>query len=257
MKNTPHTAHRFPLSAFLLVLLFLMSIGCSKNDGLPLETISQISLEKNGTSQINEYYLDSVKVPEGTFALDDSSIFLHITSELFDDKADVGLIKFWAFTTQERYYAFGNEHNIPLREVTEMAEHLHFVADSAGIITHFETDSTFVIPQWYLDYCKDYHDLVVNGFLGGVEFRTPLMLFKKCQDGTGGLPWAGGPLPIMPPTWNNKVSRHFDIGLYSLFSVFDNYVFSGHLFTFSNWGFNSVCWENTVLDNRMTSGINY
>jgi hypothetical protein len=61
--------------------------------------------------------------------------------------------------------------------------------------------------------------------------------------------------PIMPPTWKDKVSEIEVVGVFGGASLWGKIFYRKHLVTVYLWGFDRLCFEGTIVDNKMRSGF--
>lgn len=199
-----------------------------------------------------EFYLDSLAVLEGTFALDDDSLYIAITGELTPEPGR-GLIKIWGFSSKAGYLAWADAHNLPAARNLAIEEHLRNYADTSGAVSIY--DSTGAIPQWYIDYEISY--LKKMGILDerSIEDRSLCWLRKGCNH-TGGVPMLTT-LPLMWPGWNDAVSRFDHLVIYGNVKLYSKRFYKRRFFDYWNWGYQEICFRGPLAyaNNRMRSGF--
>jgi|GEM_PF-1771986 len=160
------------------------------------------------------------------------------------------IVNVYKFSTKSAYIQFGSANNLAIGKGLQIAEHLRHIADSSGVIAQYETTGT--IPSWYSEYEEDYYE---STFLqGAAEDRNIFIsLYKKCEG--GGIIPMFRTYPVMPPTWNNKVSKVQTVGIYAGTAMFDFAFYNTHIGTIWLFGFETFCLEGTSADNKMSSGF--
>jgi hypothetical protein len=245
------------LYALAAALCFPALFGCDKDKGaLPahLEFAEDNIESRSEDSQIYEFYLDRNPVPNGTFEIDDDSLYVAVTGEPTSNP-NVGLIKIWGFSSREGYLAWADAHGLPAARNLEIEEHLSSYAEASGADTIYE--QTGEVPQWYTDYETAYLKQMGLFRPDEVEMRTICWLRKNCGD-SGGAPMLRT-LPVMWPGWNKKVSRYDNLVVLGNVMMYDRTFYRKRFYNYWDWGWKEVCFRGPLAEfnDRMSSGFNF
>jgi len=206
-------------SIFLFALFLFAS--CNKQTQEPLE-------EKEGVITEYQYFFDGEKVGDTFFNPEDENLLIAVTAEPSANPEE-GLVKIWAFTSEDKYIAWGETHNTPVTPLLEMEKHLR---------------------QYIIDNNVEQIYEGVNA-----TERGSAMLHKDCTGGSSAPLLAT--LPAMWPGWNNRVSSYFPFGIYSGLMVFDRSFYRSRMAIVWNWGWTRYCFSGPLgfLNDRMSSAI--
>jgi hypothetical protein len=257
------------LTAFSLIVLFLLILGCSKNkneDLMPNSTTPNENLHlANNTSTssipneqgyIEIYSIDEIVVPKDEFQWNIEGRMYHSTLGE-KDNLDSKNVYHMAFSTEEGYHTYmrneiGEKYDIH----KAIIEHLRDYADSSGAVAYFDEHGQ--VPQFYLDYEKSYlaRNLPAED-LGASQQRTILaFLFKDLFCGNNfalGLPLLGTPFFI----FNDNEASSFEgllVGGYHM--GFDKAFYRVHIYSLWVWGI--TCYNlPPAVDNQISSWWNF
>ena len=127
-------------------------VACEKaeNGVQPENTVAKSSENPQAlTGKVTQIFrLDGVDVPEGTFALDDPNRFIVLHQE------SMTLLIVNGFTSQEKYFQFGEGKGYDFRRAQKIEDHLSAYAESSGAIA--EQEATGQIPKWWNQYAENY-----------------------------------------------------------------------------------------------------
>ena len=142
----------FKLSLFVLVAIMTTFVACSKSEnGLQPETAvvkpAETPQALSGKS-VEIFRLDGVDVGGGTFALDDPNIPIVLHQE------NTTTLIINGFTSQEKFFQFGDDNGWDFRLGQKIEEHLAAYAVSSGAVA--EEEATGQIPKWWNQYAADY-----------------------------------------------------------------------------------------------------
>lgn len=134
----------FKFSFFTLMVIMTALVACNKT-----ENAVQPENVQSLTGKVTQIFrLDGVDVPEGTFALDDSSRYIVLHQE------STTLLIVNGFTSQEKYFQFGEDKGYDFRRAQRIEDHLSAYAESSGAIA--EQEATGQIPKWWNQYAENY-----------------------------------------------------------------------------------------------------
>jgi hypothetical protein len=233
-----------------LILMFLILLFSCQNEA----SDKQGEVKGNGEANLEqsiEYYLDGERMEEGRYkALDDR--FHNVVSPKDPKNPDPKHVIINAFTTVDKYVAFGLENGMPLDKTVEFETAVENYIQEHGIEQIYE--ETGELPQHFLDFQDEYY----NRLFPKKERskKMPSVLYK---DYFGGPAWVAvlSYTAVMAPGWNNTVSRYYHLGIYGLFSVYDKWAFRNRMATLWGWGWNYILFSGPLssLNNRTSSCI--
>ena len=216
---------------WLLFLLILSIIGCDITSDTPITSNSNIELRDTVLPQSwpAEYFFNNHLVSEGTFSLEDSTLYL-VFEGVQANQAGAVRWKIHAFTSKSGYTQFGDSRGWYFSTFLQIEEHLAAYAERTGAIMHYET--TGEVSQSYTDYEEEY----VARVLAGVKPRSTIaMLHKDFIQGPSAPTFPGIGLPVMWPGWNNKTSAFTPLLIGGVHNVYDRWFYGRRIGTISGF----------------------
>jgi hypothetical protein len=264
MLNTRKTLAFFKV---LCIVVLFVAVSCEE-DQLRVTSEPSASEASKGAGDSDhdlitkdvtiEYYLNDRRVRPGSFDPENPELYV-LASGVPDSTGDaVEKVVIHAYSTKEGYIKFGKVHNLKLEEQLFFEEHMSEYAKTSGAIAYF--DRTGTIPDFYSTYCKEFYNTVFKPSINGKVAGTPIALHK---DYVVGPTWISitGTLAIMPPGWNNQVSRYMSFGIYGATTMYDDTFFRKRLFTRWGWGWNFILLHASYglgfANDKMSSGLNF
>ncbi len=243
--------NKFKLSFAIIIAILIgtIFIGCEKENELissENEAEENTVVEKSAEINIIQYIynIDNKQVSETVFNQQQDDL-LTLLSGKHDKELKKDIITIDAFTTEEKYIAFGEKNNIKLKEQIQFENHMREYVEENGIEEIYE--KTGKVPQSYLDYEKQYHEKVFGKM---PENKALAVAFHKDFWGQGSTALMFNTCPFMWPGWNNETSSLLNVGVYGVLTLYDRTFYRSRLTTIWNWGMSFI---NLWGCNDMTS----
>ncbi len=201
----------------LLFLLMISTIGCDVTSDSPINSDPIVELRDTVAPQSwpAEYFFNNHSVSEGTFSLEDSTLYLVFEGVQANQAGDVRW-KIHAFTTKSGYTQFGDSKGWYFSTFLQIEEHLSVYAERTGAIARYE--ATGEVPQPYIDYEEAY----VANALNSIKPRSAIaILHKEFSQGPSASTFPGIGLPVMWPGWNNQTSAFTPLFLGGVHNIYD------------------------------------
>jgi hypothetical protein len=195
-------------------------------------------------------YLDNVPVNALTFNDSTDNWVLFLTKL---DETQNEVLEIRKYTNKADYLLYGDENNIPIRNIILVGTILRDYAIENGVIDYYELNGT--VPEYYINYENEIYRRYLNK--DPIQERNLwLQLYDFCgiNESNPSIPMIRT-YPFMPWGWNNRVSKFTVVGIYGGLAIFNKTFYSDHLGTFWSWGMNDVCLMGFLADNRLSSGI--
>lgn len=162
------------------------------------------------------------------------------------------------YSNRVLYEAHGDSVGIDLRGQLKISDILRMVADSADL-----GSNTYTIPDWYQAFSDS---LIISYTLNNNQNTNNLIIGTQLSDTPNNcvtwgasivIPGVAVTLPVMPPTWNNRVSGVGFLGVGGILHIYDHIFFGKYLGAVSGWGFSKIPLCRTAANRRMSSAIRY
>lgn len=215
----------------LLFLLIIITVGCDITSDSSITSNPNVELRDTVAPQSwpAEYFFNNHPVSEGTFSLEDSTLYLVFEGVQANQVGDVRW-KIHGFTTKSGYTQFGDSKGWYFSTFLQIEEHLSAYAERTGVIAHYE--STGEVLQSYTDYEEAYVATVLNG----IKPRSAIaILHKEFSQGPSASTFPGIGLPVMWPNWNNKTSAFTPLFLGGVHNIYDRWFYGKRIGTIAGF----------------------
>jgi hypothetical protein len=172
----------------------------------------------------------------------------HYSILSYDDGINQKQIQIHAFTTLEKYYAFGDKENFYYREA-DIA--LNTIRNRATELNLINLESMDDLPESFKDYMvstwQPVNDLIITKkkrtgiVIGWIYDESSNANFNKGSVTIPGssVPLISGiPMPFMHPGWNNRESKLYPMGIYNWRWVYNKTWFFDKIGSYHWWGYN-------------------
>lgn len=237
---------KFGYLIMIVVLFGSISISCEKEN--EVSTVAKTNISNSQNEIV--YFFDAKPVQKEVFEKRNLEIPFAIVNKQ-DENGVKEITQMHAFSSQEKYFSFGDANGYCYREISEFADEVSKFAESRGIIAEFERSG--LVPDYYYEFeRKKYEELIGKcGRINAIESRYPTFLYLDCFGGDGVvMPLT---LPFMPFN-NNEVSAFDFIGVTGSITMWDKSFYRTLIFSFSGFGFTKRCLP-LGADDRMSSGV--
>lgn len=182
---------------------------------------------------IYTYYFNGVQRKMSEFNPEGENTSSFASLAVYNNSGSLIGVKINEFSTRELYYLFGDRIGRDLRKLDNFTNEVTTHAETSGEISYYERtgDISQSFSAWYeqqllLNYPEDP--------------KSPFTVFKEAWEPSAAWFSTTGKMLVMPPGWNNVVSRFYSLHIYGLTSFYDWTFYRRHMHTFIDFGWHTV-----------------